>query len=228
MRFRSKRFRGMLDKAPGKKETRPLADSVAIVKDCASAKFTEAVDLSIRLNIDTRKADQQVRGSFSLPHGTGRDVRVVVFHDDGGVAEQAVAAGAVKAGGEDLMNEILGGFMDFDVAIATPKMMRVVGRLGRVLGPRGLMPSPKSGTVTDDVLKALHEFKAGKIEYRADSAGNVNVRVGTVAFEQDQLSANIGSLLRHITDNRPASVKGDFVTNVTVSSTMGPGVRIAV
>jgi large subunit ribosomal protein L1 len=227
MRFRSKRYRSFADKASAK-ETKPLTEAVALVKECASAKFTESVDLAIRLNIDTRKADQQVRGSFSLPHGTGRDVRVVVFVDDPAVAEQCLAGGAVKAGGEDLVAEVQGGFMDFDVAIASPKMMRLVGRLGRVLGPRGLMPSPKSGTVTDDVVKALGEFKAGKIEYRADSAGNVNVRVGTVAFEQDQLQANIDALIKHITDNRPATVKGDFVRNITVSSTMGPGIRVAV
>ncbi|TVR11067.1 MAG: 50S ribosomal protein L1 [Planctomycetota bacterium] len=226
MRFRSKRYRSMMTKAPGK-QLQPLPEAVDLVKDCATAKFTESVDLAIRLNIDTRKADQQVRGSFSLPHGTGRDVRVIVFVDDNAVAAKALEQGAVKAGGEDLMNEVLGGFLDFDIAIASPKTMRLVGRLGRVLGPRGLMPSPKSGTVTEDVLTALEEFKAGKIEYRADSAGNVNVRVGTVAFEQNQLVENISAIVRHITDSRPASVKGEFVTNVTVSSTMGPGVRIA-
>lgn len=227
MRFRSKRYRSLMTKAPGK-SAQALDQAVLTVKECASAKFTESVDLSIRLNIDTRKADQQVRGSFSLPHGTGRDVRIVVFVDDGAVAAQCLELGAVKAGGEDLMNEVLAGFMDFDVAIATPKTMRLVGRLGRVLGPRGLMPSPKSGTVTEDVLKAVAEFKAGKIEYRADSAGNVNVRIGNVAFESQQLTENISAMLRHITEARPSSVKGEFVTNVTVSSTMGPGVRIAV
>lgn len=227
MRFRSKRYRDFMTKAPGK-TPQALDQAVDTVKSCATAKFTESVDLAIRLNIDTRKADQQVRGSFSLPHGTGRDVRIVVFVDDTNIAAQAIEQGAVKAGGEDLMNEVLAGFMDFDVAIATPKTMRLVGRLGRVLGPRGLMPSPKSGTVTEDVLKALAEFKAGKIEYRADSAGNVNVRVGTVAFEPQQLSENITAIVRHITDSRPSSVKGEFVTNVTVSSTMGPGIRVAV
>ncbi|TVR45574.1 MAG: 50S ribosomal protein L1 [Planctomycetota bacterium] len=227
MRFRSKRYRNFLSKVPGK-TPQPLDNAIRTVKDCASAKFTESVDLAIRLNVDTRKADQQVRGSFSLPHGTGRDVRIVVFVDDSNVAAQCLELGAVKAGGEDLMNEVLAGFMDFDVAIATPKTMRLVGRLGRVLGPRGLMPSPKSGSVTEDVVKAVNEFKAGKIEYRADSAGNVNVRVGTVAFEPQQLTENIAAILRHITDARPSSVKGEFVTNVTVSSTMGPGVRIAV
>lgn len=227
MRFRSKRYRNLLAQTPGK-TPQALDQAVKMVKDCASAKFTESVDLSIRLNIDTRKADQQIRGSFSLPHGTGRDVRIIVFADDGAVAEQCIANGAVKAGGEDLMNEVLGGFMDFDVAIATPKTMRLVGRLGRVLGPRGLMPSPKSGTVTEDVLRALGEFKAGKIEYRADSAGNVNVRVGNADFDADKLTENVSAMLRHITDSRPASVKGDFVTNITLSSTMGPGVRIAV
>lgn len=226
MRFRSKRYRSLLTNAPGK-APQPLDQAVAKVKECANAKFTESVDLAIRLNIDTRKADQQVRGSFSLPHGTGKDVRIVVFVDDSATAAKCLEQGAIKAGGEDLMNEVLAGFMDFDVAIATPKTMRLVGRLGRVLGPRGLMPSPKSGTVTEDVLTAVSEFKAGKIEYRADSAGNVNVRVGNIAFESAQLTDNISAILRHITESRPSSVKGEFVTNVTVSSTMGPGVRIA-
>lgn len=227
MRFRSKRYRSLMTKAPGK-AAQPLDQAVELVKGCATAKFTESVDVAIRLNIDTRKADQQVRGSFSLPHGTGRDVRVIVFVDDSNVANQALEQGAIKAGGEDLMNEVLAGFIDFDVAIATPKTMRLVGRLGRVLGPRGLMPSPKSGTVTDDVLKALAEFRAGKIEYRADSAGNVNVRVGTVEFAQEQLAENISAIVRHITESRPSSVKGEFVNNITISSTMGPGVRLAI
>ncbi len=226
-RKRSKRYR---DLAANQNfdEGRSIEDAAALVKQMATTKFTESVDLALRLDIDSRKADQLVRGSFSLPHGTGRDVRVIVFVDDGDKASAAIEAGAVKAGGEDLVNEVQNGFMDFDVAIATPKMMRLVGKLGRVLGPRGLMPAPKAGTVTDDVVTAVAEFKAGKIEYRADSAGNVHVRVGTVAFEADQLAGNIEALYRHIADARPAAVKGEFVTSVSVSSTMGPGVRIQV
>lgn len=226
MRFRSKRYRGFESRLSDGKQPRPLPEAAVLVKECATARFTESVDLALRLNIDTRKADQQVRGSFSLPHGTGRDVRLVVFVDDPDKAAACTEAGALKVGGEDLVAEVQGGFMDFDVAIATPKMMRLVGRLGRVLGPRGLMPSPKSGTVADDVVKAVAEFKAGKIEYRADSAGNVNVRIGTVEFEADKLAENAQALIRHITDNKPATVRGDFVRSVTLSSTMGPGVRV--
>jgi large subunit ribosomal protein L1 len=197
------------------------------VKKMAKAKFTESIDLSVHLNLDTKKADQQFRGSFSLPHGTGRDARVIVFVDDGDKQQAALAGGAVKAGGEDLVNEVNGGFMDFDVAVATPRMMRFVGKLGKVLGPRGLMPSPKSGTVTDDVAAAVKDFKAGKIEYRSDAAGNVHVRVGNATFEEAKLADNVSSFLTHVSEHRPASVKGDFVKNVTLSSTMGPGVRVA-
>lgn len=228
MKFRSKRYRALAERLGDATSEQPVEAAAALVKDLSKAKFTESVDLAIRLNIDTRKADQQVRGSFSLPHGTGRDVRVVVFVDDGDSIQACLDAGAVKAGGEDLVKEILGGFMDFDVAIATPKMMRHVGKLGRVLGPRGLMPSPKSGSVTDDAVSAVKEFKAGKIEYRADSAGNVHVRVGTVAFESNQIADNVNAMIRHIVDSRPASVKGDFITTVSISSTMGPGIRVAV
>lgn len=226
MPFRSKRFQKAVDGVS--KDPQPLADAVSLVKARASARFTESVDLAIRLNIDTRKADQQVRGSFSLPHGTGRETRVVVFVDDPGKAEACIEAGAIKVGGEDLVAEIQGGFLDFDVAIASPKMMRVVGKLGRLLGPRGLMPAPKAGTVTDDVVTAVKEFIAGKVEYRADSAGNLHLRVGTVEFDPQHLEENIAAVVRHIADSRPSTVKGDFMRGVSISSTMGPGVRVAV
>jgi large subunit ribosomal protein L1 len=223
---RSKRYRSAASNVDVK-TVYPLDQAVEQVKTLASAKFVESVDLSLRLNIDARKADQQVRGSFSLPHGTGRTVRVIVFSDDPATAAAASEAGAVKAGGEDLVAEVQGGFMDFDVAIATPKMMRHVGKLGRVLGPRGLMPTPKAGTVTDDVLTAVKEFQAGKIEYRADSAGNVNVRVGTVDFDGGNLAENVRALVGHLVDAKPSSIKGDYVRNVSISSTMGPGFRVA-
>ena len=226
MAKRSKRYRSAASGVDAK-AVYPLDQAVEQVKTLATAKFVESVDLSLRLNIDSRKADQQVRGSFSLPHGTGRTVRVIVFSDDPAVAASASEAGAVKAGGEDLVGEVQGGFMDFDVAIATPKMMRHVGKLGRVLGPRGLMPTPKAGTVTDDVLTAVKEFQAGKIEYRADSAGNVNVRVGTAQFEASNLADNVRALINHLVDGKPASIKGDYVRNVSISSTMGPGFRVA-
>lgn len=227
MRKRSKRYRELVEKFD-LETPKAIPEAAEIVKQTASAKFNESIDLALRLNIDTRKADQQVRGSFSLPNGTGRDVRVIVFVDDADRAKEALAAGADKAGGEDLVNEVNGGFMDFDVAIATPKMMRLVGRLGRVLGPRGLMPAPKAGTVTDDVATAVKEFKAGKIEYRADGAGNVHVRVGCADFEAGKLAENIQAITRHIIDGRPSAVKGDFVIGAALSSTMGPGVRLAI
>jgi len=224
---RSKRYRKAAEQM-GSRDPRQLGDAVSLLKQLSRAKFVENVDLAVRLNIDTRKADQQLRGSFSLPHGTGREVRVIAFTDDPDKAAACSEAGASKVGGEDLVEEIQKGWMDFDVAIATPKMMRVVGKLGRVLGPRGLMPAPKAGTVNDDIATAVREFKGGKIEFRADSAGNVHIRVGTVEFDESQLSENISAVLRHISDSRPASVRGEFVQNVSISSTMGPGIRVAV
>jgi large subunit ribosomal protein L1 len=225
MKKRSKRYRQAVEKAGVDfREPQGVPTAVSLVKKMAKAKFTESIDLSVHLNLDTKKADQQFRGSFSLPHGTGKSVRVIAFCDN---ATEALAAGAVKAGGEDLVNEVLNGFMDFDVAIATPKMMRFVGKLGKALGPRGLMPSPKSGTVTDEIVSAVGEFKGGKIEYRSDAAGNVHVRVGNSTFEEQKLSENVSAFLTHVSEHRPSSVKGDFVKNVVISSTMGPGVRIA-
>ncbi len=228
MQFRSKRYRALIQSAGiDLKQAQTVNAAVGVVKKLAKAKFNETVELAIHLNLDTKKVDQQFRGSFSLPNGTGRDVRVLVFCDDGEKSQAAMAAGAVKAGGEDVVNEVLAGFMDFDVAVATPKMMRLVGKLGKVLGPRGLMPSPKAGSVTDDVAKAVGEFKGGKIEYRADAAGNVQVRVGTAKFEEQKLAENINSFIAHVAEHRPSSVKGEFVKNIVVSSTMGPGVKVA-
>lgn len=228
MRTRSKRYKSAAGRIADAKQASPLAEAIGLVKEMASAKFVESVDLSMHLNIDTRKADQQVRGSFSLPHGTGRDVRIIVFTDEAERQAASLEEGAIKAGGEELVQEVLDGFMAFDVAIASPKMMRHVGKLGRVLGPRGLMPAPKAGTVTEDVVTAVREFRAGKVEYRADAAGNVHIRVGTVAFEPEKLTENIAAVLRHLIDHRPSAVKGEFVANVSVSSTMGPGIRVAI
>ncbi len=233
MTQRSKRYRALSEEAAKVGDLsapKPIPEAVALVVNLAGlkpTKFTESVDLSVHLNLDTKKADQQFRGSISLPHGTGRNVRVIVFVDDGDKVQAALAAGAVKAGGEDVVKEVEGGFIDFDVAIATPKMMRLVGRLGKVLGPRGLMPSPKAGSVTDDVATAVKEFKTGKVEYRTDAAGNVHLRIGTVKFDQKALVDNASAFLTHIAEHRPSSVKGEFVKNVTISSTMGPGVKIA-
>lgn len=230
MKQRSKRYRALIEEARkgglDLESAQPVPAAVSWIKKLAKAKFTESVDLALHLNINSTKADQQIRGNFSLPHGTGRTVRVLAFVDDGDKIQASLAAGAVKAGGEALVDEVANGFMDFDVAIATPKMMRFVGRLGKVLGPRGLMPSPKSGTVVDDVASAVKEFKGGKIEYRADAAGNVQISVGKTSFEEVKLAENITSFLNHVAEHRPASVKGEFIRAVTVSSTMGPGIRV--
>jgi len=228
MQQRSKRYREAV-KAVGAdlKKPQDMSAAATLVKKMAKVKFTESVDLSVHLNLDTKKADQQFRGSFSFPNGTGKAVRVIVFVDDGEKVAGALAAGAVKAGGEALVEEVSGGFMDFDVAIATPKMMRFVGKLGKVLGPRGLMPTPKAGTVIEDVATAVKEFKGGKTEYRSDAAGNVHIRVGTTVFTETQIAENATAFLTHVAEHRPSSVKGEFIKSVTLSSTMGPGVRVA-
>lgn len=230
MKQRSKRYRKLVEDAQkaGLDFAAPqtVATAVTWIKKLAKAKFTESVDLALHLNVNSTKADQQIRGNFSLPHGTGRTVRVLAFVDDGDKIQGALAAGAVKAGGETLVEEVANGFMDFDVAIATPKMMRFVGKLGKVLGPRGLMPSPKSGTVADDIASAVKEFKGGKIEYRADAAGNVQISVGKTDFDETKLAENISTFLTHVAEHRPSSVKGEFIRAVTVSSTMGPGIRV--
>lgn len=202
------------------------ADAVVLVKSMAYAKFDEGVDAAFFLGIDARKADQLVRSTVSLPHGTGKTVRVAVFAESD-KAREAEAAGADVVGGKELAESIsAGGAMDFDVAIATPDMMSVVGKLGPVLGPRGLMPNPKSGTVTVDVAKAVEAFKAGRVEFRNDRYGNVHVPVGRVSFDGEQLKENLAAAAAEILRNRPASSKGRFVKKVTVSSTMGPGVRV--
>jgi large subunit ribosomal protein L1 len=206
----------------------PAAEAVELVKSMAYAKFDETVEAVFKLSIDPRKADQLVRGTVSLPHGTGKDVRVAVFAQ-GDKVREAEAAGAEVVGGKELVEEIQGGrALDFEVAIATPDLMAEVGKLGRVLGPRGLMPNPKAGTVTFDVGKAVEEFKAGRIEYRNDRYGNVHAPVGKVSFSNEQLDENLAALSAEIVRARPASSKGRFVRNLSVSSTMGPGVRVDV
>ncbi len=203
-----------------------LAEGVELVKTTAPAKFDETVELAVRLGVDPRKADQIVRGTLSLPFGTGRTVRVAVFAA-GEQAAEARAAGADVVGADDLVARVAGeGFLDFDVAIATPDLMGKVGTLGRVLGPRGLMPNPKTGTVTTDVGRAVAEFKAGRVEYRTDKVGNVHLPVGKVSFANEQLLGNIGAVLDELQRAKPASAKGRYVRTITVSSTMGPGVRI--
>jgi large subunit ribosomal protein L1 len=201
------------------------AEALGLVKKMATAKFDENIDIAFRLGVDPRKADQMVRGTVALPSGTGKDVRVAVFAQ-GAAAEEARAAGADIVGAEDLAAQIEQGKMDFDLTIATPDMMPLVGRLGRTLGPRGLMPNPKTGTVTTDVGRAVSEFKGGKVEYRTDRYGNVHVPLGKVSFEQDKLDANFRAVLDEVQRAKPAAAKGRYIRKITISSTMGPGVRV--
>lgn len=221
---RGKKFRAAAEKVEAGK-TYTMAEAVTLVKEIAFAKFNESVDLDFRLGVDPRHADQQVRGTVSLPHGTGKSVRVAVFAK-GDKAAEAEKAGAEYVGAEDLVTKIAGGFTDFDAAIATPDMMGQVGRLGKVLGPRGLMPNPKTGTVTMDVGRAVEEIKAGKVEFRVDKTGNVHVPVGKVQFTEEQLNENAATVIDAIQKAKPAAAKGIYMRNITISSTMGPGVKV--
>lgn len=200
-------------------------EALGMVKRMASAKFDETVEIAVRLGVDPRKADQMVRGTVALPSGTGKDVRVAVFAA-GEAAEAARAAGAEFVGADDLAAEIDKGMMDFDIAIATPDLMPLVGRLGRVLGPRGLMPNPKTGTVTQDVARAVSEFKGGKVEYRTDRYGNVHVPIGKASFEPEALEANFRAVIDELQRAKPAAAKGRYLRKITLSSTMGPGVKV--
>jgi len=200
-------------------------EAIQLVKDTARAKFNETIEASVRLGVDPRHADQQVRGTVVLPHGTGKTQRVLVFAK-GEKAKEAEAQGADYVGAEELVDKIQGGWLDFDVAIATPDMMGVVGKLGRVLGPRGLMPNPKTGTVTFDIEKAVKEVKAGKIEYRVDKTGIVHVPLGKASFDSEQLRDNFETLINALLRAKPAAAKGQYVKGITLSSTMGPGVRV--
>ena len=200
-------------------------EALDLAKRTASATFDESIDVAVRLGVDPRKADQMVRGTVALPSGTGKDVRVAVFAA-GDAAVEAREAGADLVGADDLAAQVEAGKFDFDVAIATPDMMPVVGRLGRALGPRGLMPNPKTGTVTTDVAKAVTEFKGGKVEYRTDRYGNVHVPLGKASFEPEMLETNFRAVLDVLQRAKPASSKGRYLRKITVSSTMGPGVHI--
>jgi large subunit ribosomal protein L1 len=203
----------------------PPSEALELVRSLAKANFDETVELVVRLGVDPRKADQIVRGTVGLPSGTGKDVRVAVFAA-GEAATAAREAGADIVGADDLAAQIEGGMLDFDVTIATPDLMPIVGRLGRVLGPRGLMPNPKSGTVTPDVAKAVGEFKGGKVEYRTDRYGNVAVPIGKASFELAALSDNFRAVVDELNRAKPAAAKGRYMRRVTVASTMGPGVKI--
>jgi len=200
-------------------------EALGLVKTMASAKFDESIDVALRLGVDPRKADQMVRGTVALPSGTGKDVRVAVFAT-GEAADEARAAGADIVGSDDLAADVEAGKMDFDLVIATPDMMPLLGKLGRVLGPRGLMPNPKTGTVTTDVGKAVGEFKGGKVEYRTDRYGNVHVPLGKASFEPAALEENFRAVIDELNRAKPASAKGRYLRKITVSSTMGPGVHV--
>ncbi|MGH9002545.1 MAG: 50S ribosomal protein L1 [Acidimicrobiia bacterium] len=201
------------------------AEAVDLLKSLPPRNFDETVEVAFRLGVDPRKADQMIRGAVSLPHGTGKSVRVAVFAQ-GPAAQEAKDAGADVVGAADLVERIQGGFMDFDVAIATPDLMGQVGKLGRLLGPRGLMPNPKTGTVTPEVGKAVAEFKAGRIEYRTDRYGNVHMPIGKVSFSRDSLIENYQAGLDELVRVKPAAAKGRYIKAVTLASTMGPGVRV--
>ncbi|WP_085520807.1 50S ribosomal protein L1 [Tuberibacillus sp. Marseille-P3662] len=200
-------------------------EAVELAKKTASAKFDESIDVAVRLGVDTRKNDQQVRGAVVLPHGTGKSQRVLVFAK-GEKAKEAEEAGADYVGDQDMINQVNQGWFDFDVVVATPDMMPEVGKLGRVLGPKGLMPNPKTGTVTNDVTKAVGEVKAGKVEYRAGKDGNVHAPIGKVSFDDKALAENFEALVDALIKAKPAAAKGKYVKNIAVSSTMGPGIKV--
>jgi large subunit ribosomal protein L1 len=224
LKTQSKRYRALKEKVKSL-DPIPLSDAIKQLKTFGTTKFIQSVEVSTNLGIDPRQSDQNVRGSIALPHGIGKSVRVAVFAQ-GENAEKATAAGADIVGGDDLAQRIKGGFMDFDVALATPDMMGVVGPLGRLLGPRGLMPSPRSGTVTTDISAGVREFKAGKIEFRSDKGGNVAAPVGKLSFTDEQLIDNINTFLNHLRLVKPAAAKGTYIRSITISATMSPGIRV--
>jgi len=218
-----KRYSQWLEQVP--KAPVALAEAVGVVQGFSGAKFDQTIELTMHLGIDARQADQALRGSISLPHGIGKARRVIAFCD-GEDVEKAEAAGAVAVGAEDLVKKIQDGWMEFDVAISTPKMMRTVSRLGRILGPQGKMPSPKAGTVVTDVATAVSEYAAGKVEYRNDDGGNIHVPVGKMGFETSQLVENIQTMIDHVKKRRPVSAKGTYIKKVCISATMSPAVQV--
>ncbi len=224
MAKRSKRMRAMAEKAPS--EALPLAEAVKVLKSFNTTKFDQSVEIAMRLGINPAQADQMVRGSIVLPHGIGKTVRVAVFAK-GDKIDEARAAGADIVGGADLQAEIKAGNINFDVCIATPDMMGVVGPLGRILGPRGLMPAPRNGTVTMDVAKVINEYKAGKVEFRNDKGGNVMAIVGKLSFTEEQLAENIQKFIDFVQSLKPATAKGQYVKGTVISATMSPGVKVA-
>ncbi len=226
MAQKSKAYRAAAEKIQADKFY-TATEAVALARDMGSKKTDSTIDVSVRLGVDPRKADQMVRGTVSLPHGTGKTARVIVFAT-GAAAEAAIAAGADEVGGDELIEKVAGGYTDFDSAVSTPELMGKVGRLGKVLGPRGLMPNPKTGTVTIDPAKAVTDIKGGKIEFRVDKHANVHFIVGKASFSAEQLNDNITSVLDEITRLRPASAKGQYVLKGAVSTTFGPGIPLDV
>jgi large subunit ribosomal protein L1 len=219
-----KRFRAQYEKVD-RDRAYPPAEAIALIKETASAKFDETVELHVLLGVNVRHADEQLRGTLALPHGLGKDVTVAVFAQ-GQQARDAEAAGADFVGGQDLVEKVQEGWTDFDVAISTPEMMKSVGQLGRVLGPQGLMPNPKVGTVTDDVEKAVNDSKSGKVEYRTDRQAIVHMAIGKASFDEDKLLENYQAVIEEIQRAKPSSAKGKYIVSATLATTMGPGVRV--
>ena len=225
-RYRGKKYREGVKKVDGGKRY-SVPEAMDLLSTFPKAKFDETVNLAVKLNIDPRKADQNLRGAIALPHGTGKQARVVAFCE-GELAEQALAAGATAAGGAELAKKIEEGWLDFDKAIAHPSQMRHVGKLGKVLGPKGLMPTPKAGTVTEDVVGAVKEFTAGKLEFRTDPGGNIHMPLGKRSFDNQKLVENLEHVLTHLKTIRPQAVKGIYIEKISLSGTMTPGVLVAV
>ncbi len=223
MRVKTKRYRKESEQLS--KENLSLADAIEKIKSFQSVKFDQSIECVMHLGIDPKQADQLVRGSISLPHGIGKQKKVIAFCEDSD-AEAAMSAGAIEAGCDELVKKITDGWMDFDVAIASPKVMSRVGKLGRVLGPQGKMPSPKNGTVTGEVAKAVAEFAAGKVEFRNDAGGNVHVVVGKQSFEKEKLIDNVDAFISHIKKVKPTASKGTYIKKVCISATMSPGITI--
>lgn len=220
----SKRIKAFREKVDATRAY-PLDEAVALLKETATVKFNETVEVAVKLGVDARKSDQAVRGATTLPHGTGSDVRVAVF-TQGEAADKAKAAGADMVGMEELAEQVKGGMMDFDVVVASPDAMRVVGQLGQILGPRGLMPNPKTGTVTDDTAKAVQEVKAGRVEYKLDKGANIQVLAGKVSFSADQIADNANTIIDEIIKAKPSAAKGRYIENCVLSSTMSPGIPL--
>lgn len=225
MAKQSKRFKAMSEKVPGK-TAMPLADAVALLKQFNTTKFDQSVEVHMRLGVDGKQADQIVRGSIVLPHGIGRTLRIIVFAK-GDKAAEAQAAGADEVGGPELAEKVKNGWTDFDVCIASPDMMGLVGPIGRVLGPRGLMPSPRAGTVTPDVAATVKEYKAGKVEFRNDAGGNIHAMVGKLSFDASKLVDNIQAFINLVVGMKPAAVRGQYLKGIVITATMSPSVRVA-